>query len=91
MLARNLVAAAILGAVVQSDHIVLVSGGAGIAPPALEQIQANFDRGFRVGIGVSIGVFLCLAAVQAWRLRQFVRRGRLAAAGTAPVGTGSYV
>lgn len=80
MLVRNLVAAAILAAVVQADHIVLVSGGAGISPPVLDQIQANFDRGFRVGIGVSIGVFLCLAAVQAWRLRQFVRRGRLAAA-----------
>jgi hypothetical protein len=79
-LVRNLVAAAILGAVVQADHIVLVGGGAGISPPALEQIQANFDRGFRVGIGVAIGIFLCLAAVQAWRLRRLGRPSRLAAA-----------
>jgi hypothetical protein len=79
MLVRNLAAAAILAAVVQADHIVLMSG-AGISPPALDEIQAHFDRGFRVGIGVSIGIFLCLAAVQAWRLTQLGRPGRLAAA-----------
>jgi hypothetical protein len=75
MLGRNLVAAAILGAVVRADRIVEVSGGPAFSPDVLAQVQANFDRGFRVGIGVSIGIFLCLAAIQVWRLRQLGLRG----------------
>lgn len=69
MLARNLVGAAILGVVVRADHIVTVSAPA-IRSEVLEQIQTNFDKGFRIGIVATILIFLWLAAYQLWRLRQ---------------------
>ena len=69
---RNLTGAAILASVMQADRFVVVSA-AHIRPEVLETIQANFDRGFRVGIAVAILVFLSQAAVEAWRLRRFLR------------------
>ncbi|HEY0650045.1 hypothetical protein [Phenylobacterium sp.] len=71
-IARNLAGAAILTGVIQAGHFVLVSADH-IQPDVLATLQTNFDRGFRVGIGVAIGIFLWLAAFEAWRLRQFVR------------------
>lgn len=71
---RNLAGAAILTGVIQAGHFVVVSADH-LQPDVLGIIQANFDRGFRVGIGVTIGIFLWLAVLEAWRLRQFVRFG----------------
>jgi len=72
MIVRCLTGAAILAGVMQADHIVVMSA-AHIQPDALEVIQANFDRGFRIGITFTILIFLWQAGVEAWRLRQFLR------------------
>ncbi|MBI1197418.1 MAG: hypothetical protein GC203_06105 [Phenylobacterium sp.] len=69
MLMRNLVGAAILVAVLRDGHIVVVSSPY-IPPDVLTQVQANFDRGFRVGLVATILIFLWLSVVQVWRLRQ---------------------
>lgn len=69
---RNLVGATILSFVYQADHIVVVTGDT-LRPEVLAEIQANFDRGFQIGIAATILILLWLAAHQAWRLRQFLR------------------
>lgn len=71
-IARNLAGAAILWNVRQAGHFVDVSSPH-IPADAMIEVQANFDRGFSFGIGVAIAVFIVLAAVEAWRLRGFVR------------------
>jgi hypothetical protein len=69
---RNLTGAAILFHVRQAGHYVELSSSR-IAPDTLETMQVNFDRGFHIGIGVAIVVFVALAGVEVWRLSQFVR------------------
>lgn len=66
---RSLAGAAILGGVLRSGHFVAVSATWDLPPV----VQTNFDRGFAIGIGVTILVFLGRAAIDAWRLRQFVQ------------------
>lgn len=75
MLARNLAGGAILIGVLQAGHFVEVSS-ATLSPSALAELQANFDRGFSIGIAVAIVVFLVMAAVEAWRLRDALRLAR---------------
>lgn len=72
MLARCLAGAAILAGVLQAGHFVEVSSRT-LTPTALATVQANFDRGFSIGITVTIVVFLSMAAVEAWRLRKALR------------------
>lgn len=68
-IARNLAGAAILGAIYQAGHWLEVSFTV-LDPAALAQSQAKFDLGVRIGIGISILVFLVQAAFSAWRLRR---------------------
>jgi len=75
LLVRSLAAAAILFAVFQAGHWLEVSSLTW-TPEAQEVVGARFDRGMRIGIGVTILVFLTMAAVSAWRLRAALRAGR---------------
>jgi hypothetical protein len=81
MIARNLVAAAVLTTIQQTDRLIDVSS-ASVEPDVLAQIQANFDRGMHIGVASAIVIFLLLAAVEAWRLVRYARmtRGAPAAA-----------
>ena len=72
MIARNLVGASILAAVLRDGHIVVVSA-AQLPPSALGEIQANFDRGFRNGLISWIVILLWLAGLELWRLRRLTR------------------
>jgi hypothetical protein len=69
---RNLAGATILFNVRQAGHFVDVSSPY-IPADSLVVVQANFDRGFGFGIGAAIAIFIVLAAVEAWRLRGFLR------------------
>lgn len=69
---RALAGAGILFGVRQAGHFVDV-GSPTLPPDVLAGVQANFDRGFSFGIGVTIAVFLAVAVAEAWRLRQFLR------------------
>lgn len=70
---RNLAGAAILYNVRLDGHFVEVSSPT-LPLDALARVQASFDRGFSFAIGVTIAVFLGLAAWEAWRLRGHIVR-----------------
>ena len=66
---RSLVAAAMLCGIYQADHWVVV--GSEVLPvPVLNVTQANFDKGMGIGIAGAILVYIILAGVSLWRLRQ---------------------
>lgn len=65
----NLAAAAILSAIYQAGHWLVLTSAAW-TPDVLATTSANFDRGMRVGILSTITVFLVLAGVSLWRLRR---------------------
>jgi len=69
---RSLLGAAILLGVIQASRFLIVTGPAGKA-------AAVFDLWMRVGIGVTIIVFVVRAATEAWRLYQDERGVRAAA------------
>ncbi len=73
LLVRSVTAAAILGAIYPLGHFVVVTS-ADVVPGELAQIQARFDRGVGFGVGVTILVFLVLAAISLWRLRNAITR-----------------
>ncbi|MBX3484960.1 hypothetical protein [Phenylobacterium sp.] len=75
-LVRNLMGAAVIGAVYQAGHWIEVSWSVW-TPDVAERVQANFDTGMRIGVGATIVIFLALAAVDVWRLWQMhqARRG----------------
>ena len=66
---RSLVAAAMLCGIYQAGHWVVVSS---LTLPAAElaKTQANFDRGMAIGIAGAVLVYVTLAGVSLWRLRQ---------------------
>ena len=66
---RSLIAAAMLCGIYQAGHWVVV-GSAVLPPPALAMTQANFDKGMKIGITGAILVYVILAGVSLWRLRQ---------------------
>ena len=78
----NLAAAAILSAVYQAGHWLVLTSTAW-TPEVLATTAANFDRGMRVGILSTITVFLVLACVNLWRLRR--HRGALVKPAAHPV------
>ena len=79
-LARNLFGVGVLGVIYQAGHWLEVNWDVW-RPEVREQVQANFDMGMRIGIAATILIFLALAAVDVWRLRQMLqaRRGAPAA------------
>ena len=66
---RSLTAAAILSAVYQAGHWLVLTSAVW-TPDVLATTSANFDRGMRVGILSTITIFLVLAGVSLWRLRR---------------------
>lgn len=79
LLVRSLAAAGILAAIFQAGHWLDVSSLTW-TPEAQAVAGERFDRSMRIGIGVTILIFLSMAGVSAWRLRGAVRASR-------PVGT----
>jgi hypothetical protein len=81
MIARSLIAAAVLSIIQKADRIVDVRSTV-LSPDVMVQVQDNFDRGFRIGIAAAVVIFLIVAVVEAWRLIRYVRmtRGAPAAA-----------
>ena len=79
-LVSSLSAVAILGAIYQAGQWLEVTSTV-MSPAALTSAQAQFDRGMGVGILGAIAVFLILAGVNLWRLRQagLVLRGSTSA------------
>lgn len=75
LLVRCLVAAAILAAILQAGHWLDVSSLTW-TPAAQAVAGERFDRGMRIGISVTILVFLAMGAVSAWRLRAAVLASR---------------
>ena len=75
-LARNLFGVVIVSAVYRAGHYLVVNWDLW-APQVRETVQANFDLGMRIGLGVTILIFVALAAVDLWRLWQAfqARRG----------------
>jgi hypothetical protein len=65
---RYVLGALILGVVLRDGHYVVVSSDR-IPSDVLPVVQANFDRGFNIGIGVSILCMLAYAVYVGWRLR----------------------
>ena len=66
---RSLVSAAMLSGIYQAGHWVVV--GTEVLPaPVLAITQANFDKGVAIGIVGAIMVYVILAGVSLWRLRQ---------------------
>jgi hypothetical protein len=63
---RYLYGVAILGEVFQAGHWVTV-GSSQVTPEVLSIIQANFDLGMRVGVGVAILGMLARAGQELWR------------------------
>ena len=80
LLIGNLAAVSILGAIYQAGQWLEVTSTV-MSPAALTSAQAHFDRGMGVGILGAIAVFLILAGVNLWRLRQagLVLRGSTSA------------
>jgi hypothetical protein len=68
-LISNLAAAAVLTAVYQAGHWLVLTSPAW-TPEVLATTSAHFDRGMRVGILSTITVFLVLAGVSLWQLRR---------------------
>lgn len=66
---RSLVAAAMLCGIYQAGHWVVV-GSQAMSSSTLAMTQANFDKGMAIGIVGAILVYLILAGVSLWRLRQ---------------------
>ena len=69
---RSLVAAAMMCGIYQAGHWVVVSSAI-LPSPVLAKTQANFDRGMEIGIACAILVYMILAGVSLWRLRQLDR------------------
>lgn len=79
-LARALFGTGLLAAILQgADHWLTVTS-ARISPEALEITQAAFDRGMRLGLAVTVAVFVIMDIIEAWRLWRAMR-----AASSAPV------
>ena len=68
-LIRSLSAVAILSAVYQAGHWLVVTSSV-LPPEAMAKASANFDRGMRVGILTTILIFVISAGVSLWRLRR---------------------
>ncbi|MFN9711603.1 MAG: hypothetical protein ACK547_01295 [Alphaproteobacteria bacterium] len=66
---RSLVAAAMLCGIYQAGHWVVVSS-ATLPAAELAKTQANFDRGMAIAIAGAVLVYVTLAGVSLWRLRQ---------------------
>lgn len=72
LIARYLIGVAILVGLLQAGHWLVV-GSTRIPAQVLSTIQVNFDRGFRVGIGMTVlglGVAMAIYARRWLRLRQ---------------------
>ncbi len=66
-IARSLVGIAILSAIVQAGHWLVVTGE-GRLSGAQSTLQANFDLGMQIGIAVTIAAIVLRIALEAWRL-----------------------
>ena len=78
---RYLIGVAILAGVLRAGHWLTVRSPT-IPPHAMAIVQANFDLGMRVGIGLTIFGMAVRIAVEAWRWRRW-RRTRFSATGAA--------
>jgi len=76
-MAKFLLGATIMSGVFEAGHWINASGPR-IPPHAQAILQTNMDLGMKVGVGMTVLIMLCLAAVEAWRLW---RRSRFAPAG----------
>lgn len=72
-LARALGGTLILASVLRgADHWLTISSTA-LSTEALAKTQAGFDDGMRLGLAVTVGIFVITDVVEAWRLWQALR------------------
>lgn len=76
---RCLFGVAVLSQILQAGHWVVL-GGTLIPPSVLPQVQANFDRGMRVGIVATIAGLLIQAGLEGWRAYRATGAPKAAAA-----------
>jgi len=80
-LARALGGTVIVASILRDADQWLLVSSARLTPDALASAQAGFNSGMRLGLACTVGVFVIMDAVEAWRLWQAMRvtRGTISA------------